>query len=75
MAVKRPKRLPPITRVPCEEVAIAICEVINRDCPCKRAPGVCSIMIFAARAALRTGAPEAAEKIFKAEMDAALAPR
>jgi hypothetical protein len=71
MAIKRSRRPDPVSRSRTEEVAIAICGSLYRECHCQHAPSVCESMMSAARKAIRVASPEFAETMAKADIAAA----
>lgn len=67
MATRRRHRVEAVQKTELERAAIAACTVLNRECPCAKAPGTCQTMVSAMTAAMTEIAPEVLMRIYNAK--------
>jgi len=70
MAVRRRHRIEAPQKTEIERAAIAACTILNRECPCSKAPGTCQTMVSAMTAAMTEIAPEVLIRVYKANVTA-----
>lgn len=70
MATRRRQRVEAPQKTELERAAIAACTILNRECPCAKAPGTCQTMVSAMTAAMTEIAPEVLIRIYHANVAA-----